>query len=347
MLGKLILGLTSITYIALIAVNLYKPKGTGDQLVGWGFVLFAVLAAYVVCSLMLTINIAINGNFDWISESKTLRNSIIAIGFLCLMAGVVYCTMINADWKDASTANLFGLIMVHYGAIWMPLLMLGPYIIFISPDWYNSVSPNMYKIPLLVGCLIGLAFHFLSNTQLGTLFQDKKAIETLEYENAKQQIEFENSIVGLLYYTYKGTDARLTQAALTKLQTKENLESELLNILNKSDENNDYFRVLGYLENNKIEHPELFIQPLNKAIFQVSEQLKYRLQSFGSENNFLKLLNVNGLCRILDMQFYAYKNEFRPNMIKIQTELEKEPKPDFIEIRNSYKTAVKNWLVNH
>jgi len=31
-------------------------------------------------------------------------------------------------------------------------------------------------------------------------------------------------------------------------------------------------------------------------------------------------------------------------MLKIQTELEKEPKPDFMEIRNQYRVAVKNWL---
>ncbi len=344
MLSNLILGITSIFYVVLIAVNLYKPKGTGDQLVGWGFILFAVLAAYVVCSLMLTINIALKGKFNWISESNTLRNSIICIGWLCLMAGVIYSTMINSDWQTTGTANWLGLIMVHYGAIWIPLLMLVPYAILLNSEWYNTFSPNMYKMPLLAGCLLGLTFHFLSNNQLGNLFKDKKAIDALQYETAMDQIGHEDSIVGLLYYMYKGTDVRLTQVALTKLKSKENLESELQNILNQCDENYDYLRVFAYLENNRVEHPELFIGPLNKAISKVSEELKYRLQSFGSENDFLKLLNVDGLCRILEMQFKAYNADFLPNMLKVQVELEKEPKPDFIEIRNKYKTAVKNWL---
>jgi hypothetical protein len=344
MLINTILGITSITYVALIAVNLYKPKGTGDQLVGWGFIIFAVLAAYVVCSFILTINIAIKGKFNWISESNILRNSIICIGWLCLMAGVIYCTMINSDWQTKGTANWLGLIMVHYGAIWIPLLMLLPYAILLNPEWYNTFSPNMYKMPLLAGCLIGLSFHFASYNQLYNLFKDKKAIDTLEYENAMAQIGFEDSTLGLLNYMFKGTDVRLTQAALTKLKSKENLEAELQNILNKCDENYDYLRVFAYLENNRVEQPQLFIVPLNKSISKVSEELKYRLQSFGSENDFLKLLNVDGLCRILEMQFKAYKADFLPNMLKVQVELEKEPKPNFIEIRNKYKTAVKNWL---
>ena len=342
MLSKLILGLTSITYIALIAVNLYKPKGTGDQLVGWGFILFGVLAAYVVCSLMLTINIALNGKFDWISESNTLRNIIIGIGWLCLMAGVVYITMINADIKDDGTLNWLGMIIVQYGAIWVPLLMLVPYSILLNPEWSTTVSPNMYKIPLLMACLIGLAFKFFSYSQLGNLLSDEKAIINIKYEEEIKQIGFEDSTEGLLVYMFKGTDARLTQAALTKLKTKKNFESELLNILN--DDQKDYRRVIAYLENNKVEHPELFITPLNKTIVIITEQLKYKLHSFGSENDFLELLNVDGLCHVLDTQFKAYKEDFRPNMLLMQTELEKEPKPDFIEIRNKYKSSVENWL---
>jgi hypothetical protein len=344
MLSKLLLGITIITYVALIGVNLYKPKGTGDQLVGWGFVLFGVLAAYVVSSLMLTINIALKGEFNWISEFNIFRNSIIFIGWTCLMAGVVYCTMINADWHSTATSNWLGLVMIHYGAIWIPLLMLVPYVILLNPDLHNTLSPNLFKLPLLVGCLIGLAFHFLSNSQLGNFFKDKEAVNTLQFENAMKQIGFEESVVDLLYYLHKGTDVRLTQAALTKLKSKENLESELLKILNQCDNNYDYLRVFAYLENNKVEQPELFIAPLNKTIYKVSEELKYRLQSFGSENDFLKLLNVDGLCRILEMQFKTCKADFIPNMLKVQAELEKEPKPDFIEFRNKYKAAVKNWL---
>lgn len=342
MFNNLFLGLSSISYIALVAVNLYKPKGTGDQLVGWGFFLFGIMAAYAICSLMLTINIAYKGKFDWISESNVIRNSIIGIGWLCLTAGVFYITIINADWKASGSANWLGLIMVHYGAIWIPLLMLVPYAILINPEWSNSVSPNMYKIPLLMGCLIGLSFKFLSYSQLGNLLTDKKALSNMKYEEEMKHIDFVDEVEGLLYYMYKDTDPRLTEAALNKLQKNKNLEQELVNIL--TDDQKDYRRVIAYLEQNKVENPEMFVVPLNNSIFKISEELKYKLQSFGSENGFLALLNVDGLCGVLDGQFKPFKEDFRPNMLKIQAELEKEPKPDFLPIRNKYRTAVQNWL---
>ncbi len=344
MLSNLIFILSCISYIALVAVNLYKPKGTGDQLVGWGFILFAVMAAYVICSLILTLHIALKGKFDWISESGSIKYVILGLGWLCLMAGAVYSTMINADWQNMGTANWLGIVMVRYGGIWIPLLTLVPFAILLNNEWYQNLSPTVYKIPLLAGCVIGLAFHFLSTSQSGKLFKNQKAVDKLQYDNELKQIGFTDSIVDLLYYMHKGTDPRLTQAALDKLKRKQNLESELVGILDKCDENYDYLRVIAFLENNRAEKPQLFIKPLNKAIFQISEELKYRLQSFSSENPFLELLNVDGLCNILSAQFESNKEDFTPNMLKIKAELDKEPKPEFLKIRNTYRSAVKNYL---
>lgn len=76
----------------------------------------------------------------------------------------------------------------------------------------------------------------------------------------------------------------------------------------------------------------------------MAEELKYRLQSFGSEGGFLELLNVDGLCRVLDTRFKKYNADFRPNMLTMYAALEPEPKPDFLAIRNQYKEAVKGWL---
>lgn len=80
MSGNLFYAVTTLAYIGLAAVNLYKPNAAGERLVGWGFVLLGVLAAYVFCSLLL--NLANNGKLDWISASKASRNVLIGLGFL-------------------------------------------------------------------------------------------------------------------------------------------------------------------------------------------------------------------------------------------------------------------------
>ena len=344
MFGNAFYAFTAMAYIGLAAVNLYKPNATGERLMGWGFIIFAILAAYVLCSLLLTLNLAINGKLDWISASKASRNVIIGLGFLCLMNGIVFVTMVNADANGASTANWLGLLVIRYGAIWIPLLMLAPFAILLKPEWLHAFSPNLYKIPLMVACFIGFAFFALGREQLGGLFTDKQAVAEKKYQESMRLIDLSDDTGDLLYYLLYEYDIRVREAALTKLKAKPDLESELLDVLGHYQENGDYRWVIIYLEDNTVEHPERFVEPLNRIINRISEELKYRLQSFGNENDFLETLNVDGLCHVLDTQFKAYNADFRPNMMNVYSELEREPKPEFLAIRNKYKAVVKNWL---
>lgn len=56
------------------------------------------------------------------------------------------------------------------------------------------------------------------------------------------------------------------------------------------------------------------------------------------------MLHVDGICHILNTQFNTYRESFKPNMMKMQRELEVEPKPPFAEIHDHFKAAVKLWL---
>lgn len=346
MLNNLLFVLTGISYIGLLIINLYKPKGTGDQLVGWSLIIFVVLTAYIVSSLMLTINIAYKGGFDWIAETKVKRNIIICIGWLCLMAGIYYTTSINVDVKVAGTNNMLGLIVVEYGAIWMPLLMLIPYAVMSNTEWHNTDSPNIYKNLLLTGCLIGLAFHFLPRELLGKLLKDEKAIQKLHYENILKEMQETTNVNRLLSYI-DDKDVQLKEAALTSLKRIENIDSVFIEILNHCESNYDYMAVYAYMVHNEVKNPQLFIKPLNFTLERVATELEL-LQFDLEENQKYKvtLLHVDGICQVLDTRFKAYKNEFRRNMLRIQEELNKEPKPGFIALRNKYKTAVDKWLTS-
>ena len=184
----------------------------------------------------------------------------------------------------------------------------------------------------------------MSYSQLGNLFSVKQAIDSIKSDKEMEYIEHDDEVVKLLYSMFNNKDPHLTETALNKLQKNKNLEQELINILN--DDQLDYRSMIAYLENNQVAHPELFIAPLNKSIFRISEDLEFRLNknNYRYEYEYVETLNVDGLCRILNGQFKPFKNDFRLNMLKIQSELEKETTSDYIEICNKYKTAVKNWL---
>lgn len=349
MLGNLLLFLTSIAYLGLVAINLNRFQGTGEYNVGWGFVVLTVLAAYVISSLLLTVSMAYNGRFEWLSETRSTRQLFIGAGWLCLTAGVVYITMINQDWRAPGTANTSGLLVIRYGAIWIPLLMLIPYFMLLRQDAPVTIPHNYIKIPLLVGCSIGMTFLLLSRQQLKFLFQDEKAVEARVIEDDLRQVEWNdsnNNIPKLLYFTRKEADEQVRQAALTRLKARLDLEDKLVEILDGCSTGYDYIRVYCYLEENTVAHPERFVEPMKKAIIVVGDELKYRPQSFGSESDFLDYLNIEGLCRALDGQLKPYRAEFRPAMLKMQEELAREPKPQYKEICSRYKTLVDNWLAS-
>lgn len=336
--------LSGLSYLALVVINLYKPKGTGDQLVGWGFIVMGILAAYLLCSLMLTIQVAYKGGFDWLATTRAKRNIVIGLGWLCLMAGIVNMTMINVDWKAAGTANGLGLVLVHYGAIWLPLLMLVPYVVMVNADWQNGANTYIYKLMLLVGCIIGLFFQFTPREQLGSLLRDEKAIQDIQYQKTMKDIEVSTEPRWLLYDMVNNDDVRVQKAAIDKLNSFENLEPQLVELLNNYESSADYLYVYAFLERYKVKDTALFVEPLNRTIGRVAEELKYRPQSFGSEEDFLKLLNVDGLCRVLDEQFETNREAFRTNMLKVKAELETTPKPEYVDICNQYKVAVNDWL---
>ena len=344
MLGNTFYALTVLAYLGLAAVNLYRPSGTGERLVGWGFIVLGALAAYVLCSLLLTVNLAGNGKFDWVSASKATRKIVVGLGFLCLTYGIVFVTMVNTDHNGASTANWLGILMIRYGATWMPLLMLVPFAVLLNPEWSTAFSPNLYKIPLLLGCFIGFAFYALGRQQLGSLFLDKQAVAAEKIQESLSRVGYTDDAADLVYYLMDMHDPRVREAASAKLKAKKDLETELLAVLENYESNGNYRWVIVYLENNKVEHPERFVEPLNKIINRIAGEFKYRLQSFSDENGFLETLYVDKLCRALDTQFKAYHADFRPGMELLYSELEQEPKPELLAIRNKYKTVVKNWL---
>lgn len=344
MFSKFLLIITSLAYMALLAINMYKPKGTGDQMVGWGYIVMLVLSAYAICSLVLTINVVYNGKFDWISESSLSKYFIVGLCWLLFTVGIAVMTSINVDWGDSRSSNWLGLVMVHYGVIWFPLLMLAPYFILINLEYSDLANPNIVKMPLLIGSIIGAAFLFLSKNQLSNVFIDSESLQTLQYGKDLKDIETSTNAKWLLYYLDEDKDPKLQQAATAKLKSLENLDSSLIDFMKNCESSWDYTYVYVYMEKNKLENPAIFIQPFIYTLNRVASELNYLLQSNTDEKLKLEKLNVARICQILETQFKPYKNEFHPYILKIQEVLNKDPHPQFLEIRNKYKEAIDSWL---
>ena len=357
MFGNLLLGLTSLAYIGLAIFNLQKVNATGERLMGWGFISLGLIAIYVICSLFLTISVATKGGFNWLSTSTSTRNILVGILWLGMTIGVVYCAMLSTEMQNDRTTGIFRLLSrpVYFGNVWLPLLMLIPYAILLNPAWRDSLSPGLYKIPLVLACVLGFLIMMAPRivNSLGITVPTTSRDE-LFMEEWTKALEQETSTEVLFNYT-KNEDERIRKMVVDKLRSLPAWEDELIGILGKTGEygHHDFYWVYVFMADNKVDHPDRFIEPINNTIPAITAEVKRVLQKSFLYTGDLSVLNIDGVCRVLDEQFKDSSSVFRPNMMALQEALNTPPlqqtdiDPNFIEMLDKDKLAVSNWLASH
>lgn len=144
-------------------------------------------------------------------------------------------------------------------------------------------------------------------------------------------------------FTAQNMDGRVRKYALQK--TKENAYWEK-HMIAQLTSNNRYRGVYAYLDGNAPDHPEQFIEPIKNNIKEIAIQISLTVQGGNNKDeDFLRYhLDVEMLCRALEKNFKDSSAVFRPNMIEVQKALEAAPLDRYVDIRNKYRMAVKNWL---
>ncbi len=349
MIGYLLFGLTFLAYI-LIGMLALTPSAGGDQY-GQSYSAFVLIIAYGLCSLLLTINIAVNGGFNWISDSTLKRNVIVAILWVGMMA-IAFCTLGRTEYHKSYNITGFAhsmSIFMSYAAIWLPLLILIPYFLLLKPEWRESVSPILFKIPLVLGCAV--AFVWLSTPKIVSSYlakSYKKYDDTeLAFNKAMDNIARYQDVMSLLYYTGKSYDEQIRSAALTKIKASKNLEDQLIHIL----ETFSPYGVYDYLDENKVEHPERFTEPIVKSFTAMIADMHEGIVSPYKNGGF----DVGPLLRVLEGQFSGSIEVFKPHVLKLQAVMETPPATsrEYVDVAkcneelSAYKEEVKNWLARH
>jgi hypothetical protein len=354
MLGYLLFGLTAIAYLLLCILVLQPAPSGNDQTFGWSYSAFVLIVAYCITSLILTIYISANGGFAWLSESSIKRNIGVAIIWLGIIAGVVYCTLERTDYSKfyqiTGFVRLFSNV-IYYATIWLPLLMLIPYFLFLKPEWWETFSLNLLKFPLLFASLIGFLC-FLSPKIMANILKPYKEYspKELAFNEAMSNINKYQDVSPLLYYTSKSYDEKLRNAALTKIKANKNLEVELIDILESGSANTCY-QVYDFLDENEIAQPERFIEPIIKSFATITADTYENIVNPYKSGMF----NVEVLLRVLDKQFKGNTAVFKPHLIKLQEVMATSPAEsrnygDIKQINeelNKYREEVKKWLVSH
>lgn len=345
MFGNIILGLTFVSYLLLVFANLSPVRGTGDQNAG-AVVYFFIFVAFAVLSLILTVIIAYQGGFNWISNSRLLRNAGIGVLWSGIIMGIFLCTLNKMEVRFGDQLQgytRFFFLFIYNAGIWLPILMLLSYISILNPQWRFAISPNLFKILLLIACASGI---------ITTIAQRKIrkviAAKTPDYEVNIILNKINNSSdLSLALYYIGNDDNRLHNASINKIINQKKYEDEFQDAF-ESNYLSDIIGIYKYWDLYKVEHPERFASLINNNLPFIISEVKEDI-----ENPYKGVpLDVENLCRVLNKHFKNYNTLFRSNMLKLQEVLEltppirarREDTQAFDETLNIYRLAVKNWL---
>jgi hypothetical protein len=347
--------LTLLFYIGLVFINLSEPPGGQDGM-GYGLALFALGIGFTISSFFLTLSVGWKGGFDWVSQQSGTRNLLVGIGWLGMAAATFACTVFKWEWHPGEFPHFLRWLALRNGQIWIPLLMLVPYFFLLNADTRASVSPNLYKIPLTIGLVITSIMG--ASLLLGWLRTSaKQQSEAVQHINDREkkihddhlkyiaEQKTTDAIINIIPLTGRFHDEDIKAAALAKIKEKRDWEDQLVALL---DNKHYYAETYTFLDGNKVDHPEKFLEPLNRSILHAADEIQKLIHDTPDLQKWhLEPYNIKRLLRAIDEQFLNKGMDFRPAILKLQEALNTTPPEQLKKVHFSETPAVNEWLKRH
>lgn len=314
---------------------------------------FALGICFTICGLILTLSVGGKGGFDWVSHQSGTRNLLVGIGWLCMAAATFACTVFKWEWHQNEFPQFLRWLALSNGHIWIPLLMFIPYFFLLNAETRASVSPNVYKIPLIIGFVLtgimgaGWLFGWLrasSKQQTETIKQMNERDIKIHDDHLKQIAEQKptDAIVNIIALTGRFHDEDIKTAAVAKIKEKPDWEDKLVALL---DNKHYYAETYTFLDGNKVDNPEKFLEPLNRSILHVADEIhKLIHDAHDLQEWHLEPFNIKRLLRAIDEQFLNKGMDFRPAVLKLQEAMNTTPPERFKNVRFSETPVVNEWL---
>lgn len=356
MLGYFFYGLTLLIVIGFTIFSAPKPSLIGENAMGYGLGLAFFGLAFTVSSLILTLCVGWKNGFDWVSDQSFNRNLLVGLGWLCVAAATFACAAFKWEWHVGEFPEFLRWLAKSNGQTWIPLLMLVPYFFLLNAGTRASVSPNVYKIPLITAfalCSImslGLLFGWLriSAQRQTAVLESRNEREIAIRNNHLQTIanhKTEDNIIYLMALTGRFHDEDIRVAAVAKVKEKPNWEDKLIELL---ENKNYYSEAYTFLDGNKVEHPEKFLEPLNRSILHTADVVHNLIHDANNLQSWhFEPYNIDRLLRAIDEQFLNKGMDFRPAVVKLQEALKTTPPERFKDVRFEVTPVVNDWLKRH
>ncbi|UFH53382.1 hypothetical protein [Spirosoma sp. KNUC1025] len=335
MLAYIFLFITGIFYVGLALLTASKPTLVGDRAMGYGLALFALGVGFALSSLILAIVGISKGGFNWVSQEMGVRTAVVLLSWLLMALATFFCAVFKWEWHvDTTYPQFLHALAVRHGQVWIPLLWLGTCFFSIDSGGQSSVSPYVYKIPFWLG--LGISALFSGGLLVGYMRDSIKSAEAEMASQKEQEDRFHREsleeiaahkptdpIFHLLSYSSRYRPEDVRQAALAKIKAHPDWETKLLELLN---DKRAYQEVYYFLDGNPVDHPEQFVEPLNRSLLWLAETIRTDIKDSNNLQHWsFDMYGIERLLMAIDGQFLNQGVDFYPNVIKLQQALNTPP----------------------
>lgn len=355
MLGNFLLVFAALFLWGLFHIT-SKPAPGGDQGVGYAFMLFICGAGFAVFTGLLALNLGWRNSFDWLPVGVGGRNGLIFLGWVAFVVATFASALFRSEWHAGELLQFLKWLADARAVIWLPVLVFVPVFLLLNMERQAGTAPGFVKIPLLAGMAVsvfmcaGVAFGwFRASAQQAAArveserqWNDKIHNEHLEFVAAQKP---DDPIVNILSLTGRFHDADVREAAIEKVKSHPDWEDELIRLLNETEW---YSEVYQFIDGNRVEHPERFVEPLNRSIRRMAEQVRKSIKNSNNLQDWhFEHLSLPRLFRAIDEQFVLPGADYRPAMLELRRAFD-TPKPErFKDVRFTVVPLVDEWLKKH
>jgi hypothetical protein len=355
MLGNFLLLLITLSLISLLSVTA-TPMPGGDRGMGYALALFFCGACFLVLTGLLTWNLSANNGFDWLPVSGVQRNGLVFVGWLAFAMATAASALFKTEWHDGEFPQFLRWLSQAQAAFWLPLLILMPAAFLLNAGREPGQAPDWVKIPMMTGFILSLLMGagLLFGWMRVNILQNAAKIEYAKNRDDEQlnnhltsiaQHKPTDPLVNILALTGRFHDATVRDSAVAKLKLRPDWEAELIRLLTETEWDTEVYH---FIDGNKVEHPELFVEPINRSIRRVAGEIKQQIADANDLQPWhFEHFSIPRLFRAIDEQFLVPGADYRPAVQELRNALD-TPKPErFKKVKFTLTPLVDEWLKKH
>jgi hypothetical protein len=160
--------------------------------------------------------------------------------------------------------------------------------------------------------------------------------------NEIEGLDSTQSILGILSLTGRFHEAEVREAAVSKIKSRPDWESELIGIL-VSEYN--YHYAYDFLDGNNVDNPALFTEPVRLSILQMAADIRTAIPNSDNLQEWsFDHFGIERLLRVLDGQLAGKGMDFYPAILEVRKALDTAPPERFKGVKYTVTPILDKWL---